>query len=118
LGGLFLNAQLTTREDVMSNHPEQVEKMVKVLKRTLVWINQHSPQQIVNAFDFSNPAERAALLAALKKYKTMYSPDGTFSVAQIRTTEQFFHEVLKDTPAARSLEFNSFIVDKWAGRRR
>ena len=118
LGSLFLNAQLTTREDVMSNHPEQVEKMVKIMKRTLVWINQHSPQQIVHAFDFSNPAERSALLAALKKYKAMYSPDGTFSTAQIRATEQFFHEVLKDTPAARSLEFNSFIVDKWAGRRR
>jgi len=72
----------------------------------------------VHAFDFSNPAERSALLAALKKYKAMYSPDGTFSTAQIRATEQFFHEVLKDTPAARSLEFNSFIVDKWAGRRR
>ena len=118
LGGLFLNAHLATREDVMSNHPEQAEKMVKVLKRTLVWINQHSPQQIVNAFDFSNPAEGAALLAVLKKYKAMYSPDGTFSAAQIRTTEQFFHEVLKESPAARSLEFNSFIVDKWAGRRR
>jgi len=116
LGGLFLNAQLATREDVISRHPEQAEKMVKVLKRTLVWINQHSPQQIVNAFDFSNPEERAALLAVLTKYKAMYSPDGTFSAAQIRITEQFFREVSKESPAASTLEFNSFIVDKWAGR--
>lgn len=118
LGGLFLNAHLATREDMIRHHPEQVEKMVKVLKRTLVWINQHSPQQIVNAFNFSNPAEQEALLSTITKYKAMYSPDGSFSTAQIHTTEQFFHEVSKDKPAAHTLEFDSFIVDKWAGRSR
>lgn len=117
LGNLFLNAQLATREDIIKNHPELAEKMVRILKRTLVWINTHSPQEIVNAFNYSNPAEQEALLTSLKKYKTMYSPDGHFSSAQIRTTEQFFHEVSKESPAAYSLGFDSFIMDKWAGRR-
>lgn len=115
LGGLFLNAQMATREDMISNHSEQVEKMVKILKRTLVWINQHSPQQIANAFNFTNSAEQEALIATLTKYKTMYSPDGVFSTAQIHTTEQFFHEVSKNSPAASALQFNSFIDSKWAG---
>lgn len=54
----------------------------------------------------------------LAKHKDMYSLDGSFSDEQIRTTEEFFRKVLRNDPAARSLDFDSFINDKWAGRTR
>lgn len=118
MGGLFLNAQIATREDYLADHPESVEKMVKVIKRTLVWINHHSAQEIVNALNLPDRAEREALLNVLARYKNMYSPDGAFSNEQVHTTEEFFHQASQDEPNAQALSFNSFIVDKWAGRTR
>lgn len=118
LGGLFLNSQLATREDVIANQPATVEKMVRIMKRTLVWIDRHSAQDIVKALDLPTSAEREALLSTLIRYKHMYSPDGAFSNEQIRITENFFHQVSQNSPAARALPLNSFIVDKWASRKR
>ena len=118
LGGLFLNAQVATREDIISTHPHAAEQMARIIRHTLIWIQQHSAQEIVAAMKLSNPVEREALLASLTKYKGIYSPDGAFSSAQVQTTERFFHEISQSSPAARALSFDSFIVDQWAGRTR
>lgn len=118
MGGLFLNSQIATREDFIAAHPDSTMKMVKVIKRTLVWISHHSPQEIVNALNLPEQAEREALLNVLARYKNMYSPDGSFSNEQLRTSEEFFHQVSKEDSQAQALSFNSFIVDKWAGRTR
>lgn len=116
LGGMFLNAQIASREDFVAAHPDMVEKMVKINQRTLLWIRRHSALQIVDALNLPTAEARDALRETLTKYKEMYSPDGSFSNEQIRTTEEFFHTVSQDDPAARSLSFSSFINDKWAGR--
>lgn len=118
MGGLFLNSQLATREDFIAAHPDSAKKMVKVIKRTLRWIKHHSAQEIVNALNLPDRAEREAMLDVLARYKNMYSPDGAFSSEQLHTTEAFFHQVSKDKPKAQALSFDSFIVDKWAGRTR
>lgn len=115
MGGLFMNAQMATREDVIANNPEAVEKMVKVLRNTLIWINKHSAQEISNALNLKNEEDRLSLKSALSKYKNMYTPDGTFSDEQVKTAEQFFHQVSQDKPAARTLQFDSFINYQWAG---
>jgi len=117
-GGLFLNAQIASRDDFVAAHPDMVEKMVKINQRTLLWIKRHSAQQIVDALNLPTAEARDALRETLTKYKEMYSPDGSFSDGQIRTTEEFFRKVSQDDPAARSLSFDSFINDKWAGRTR
>lgn len=118
LGGLFLNAQIASREDFVAAHPELAEKMVRINRRTLAWIRNHSAQQIVDALNLPTPEARDALRDTLEKYKDMYHPDGRFSDEQIHTTEAFFHKVLQDDPAARSLSFDSFIQKKWAGSTR
>lgn len=118
MGGLFLNSQIATREDFIMAHPDSTKKMVKLIKRTLAWINHHSAQEIINALNLPDQAEREALLNVLARYKSMYSPDGSFSNEQLRTSEEFFHQVSQDSPKAKTLPFNSFIVDKWAGRTR
>jgi NitT/TauT family transport system substrate-binding protein len=116
MGGLFLNAHVGTREDVVREHPDSAEKMVRTIRRTLVWIKQHSAQEIVNALNLPTAEARDALQSSLSKYKDMYSPDGKFSDEQIKTSEAFFHQVSKDDPNAHALTYKSFIVDKWAGR--
>jgi NitT/TauT family transport system substrate-binding protein len=116
MGGLFLNAQVSTREDVVREHPSSAEKMVNIIKHTLVWIKQHSAQEVVNALNLPTAEARDALQASLSKNKDMYSPDGKFSDEQNNTSEAFFHQVSKDDPNARALTYKSFIVDKWAGR--
>lgn len=112
LGGLFLNAQLATRQDVMDKQPELAARMVRVLRRTLQWIATHSSEEIAARLD---PPDRATLIALLKRYKAIYSPDGAFTEEQIRTAESFFHFTHATDPAARSLHFMQFIDHRWAG---
>lgn len=47
--GLFLNGMVATREDMIAERPEVVEKLVRALKRTLAWINTHSAVEMVEA---------------------------------------------------------------------
>jgi NitT/TauT family transport system substrate-binding protein len=118
LGGLFLNVQIATRADVIAGRPAMAEKMVKVIRRSLTWIDGHTAAQIVDALAPADPAERDALLVSLGRYKSMYSPDGSFSDEQVRITEKFFHDVSGEDRASRSLAFRTLIDARWAGRSR
>lgn len=115
-GGLFLNAQLSTREDILRTQPDKAERMVKVLRRTLRWIESHTPEQIVSALEITDPTTRSALLAFLRRNKAIYSPDGSFSEEQVRTAERFFR--LNNTGDARAaqFDFDALIDPRWAGK--
>jgi NitT/TauT family transport system substrate-binding protein len=115
LGGLFLNGHLATREDFTASHPEIVERMVKTLRRALVWIGGHTAAEMVDALAVNDAVERAALLDALKLHKNIYSPDGSISDQQVTTVDRFFHATEK-TEAARAFSVKSLIDARWAGR--
>lgn len=115
MGGLFLNAQTATRENVIAQRPEAAEKMVRVMQRALRWINQHSADEVADAMHFQNAGERAALARTLGKYKNIYTPDGAFSDEQVTTTERFYHKVEESNAAAQGLKFKDLIADQWAG---
>jgi NitT/TauT family transport system substrate-binding protein len=114
LGGLFLNGHIATREDYIASHPEVVEKMVKTIKRSLVWIAQHSAHEMVDALAVNDAAERTALLDVLKVRKNIYSPDGQISDEQVATVDRFFHATEK-TEAARAFNVKSLVNARWAG---
>jgi NitT/TauT family transport system substrate-binding protein len=113
-GGLFLNGHLATREDYIARHPEVVEKMVKAIKRTLVWIDLHTAVEIVDALGIKDPAERMALLDVLKVRKNIYSPDGQISDEQVATVERFIHAT-ETTEAGGTFSLKSIINARWAG---
>jgi NitT/TauT family transport system substrate-binding protein len=116
LGGLFMNAQLATRADVLKETPQKAEKMAAVLKRTLLWIQKHSASQIIEALDISDPAEKTQLAAFLSANKAIYSPDGKITDEQILTAERFFHDVFSEDAKARALRFDSFVEPRFVGR--
>lgn len=112
MGGLFLNGQIATREDVLTSRPGVVGKVVQAIKNALIWIDRHSAADMVDALAITDAAERAAMLDALGAHKDIYSPDGRISAEQVATTERFFHAT--ETGAA-ALTLVSLVNARWAG---
>ncbi|MFN3593732.1 MAG: ABC transporter substrate-binding protein [Thiobacillaceae bacterium] len=111
-GGLFLNAQLATRSDVLAQRPALAARMVRVLRRTLQWIAAHSPEEIAARLD---TRDRALLIDLLRRHKAIYSPDGAFTEEQIRTAERFFQATHANDPEAQRFRFSQMIDPRWAG---
>ncbi len=116
-GAGFLHAALSTRSDMIKNQPAKVDAMVRAVRRTLMWMASHKPEEIVAKLDLRNPEERASLIESLRKYSRLYSPDGKFSTRQLQETEHFFHTTTGDNPAAKALRIESMIDDRWSGRK-
>ena len=115
-GAHFLHASLVTRSDIIDTEPHKVEKMVRMLSKTLGWIRDHSAEEIVDRLDISDPNERSSLLATLAKYHRIYTSDGRFSTSQLKETELFFHTTSAGDPGAESLRIEQMVNDLWAGR--
>jgi len=115
LGGLFLNGMLATREDMMAVRPELVEKMVRTIKRTLVWIAAHKAEDMVEALNPGEPEERKTLLDVLRLRKNIYSPDGRISDEQLATVDRFLRST-EPAIAAQGLSVRSLVDARWAGR--
>ena len=115
MGGLFLNGHVATREDFLSSRPDVVEKMVKAIKRTLVWIDRHSAREIVDALAMPNAEEREAMYEVLKIRKNVFSPDGSFSDEQLDSVDRFLHAT-ETSEASRAFSVRSIVKDHWAGR--
>jgi NitT/TauT family transport system substrate-binding protein len=116
-GGNFLHAALETRSDVIRNSPQKVEKMVRMVQKSLHWIATHRPEDVVDKLGITDRDERDALLLSLKKYPHAFSKDGKFSSAQLRETGIFFHAASHEFPQAQGLEPESMVNDRWSGRR-
>lgn len=114
-GGGFLHAALEAREDLVAKEPQKVAKMVRILRRTLEWMASHSPEEIVARLEVRDPVERKYLLANLKKYPRLYSPDGRFSRRQLAETDIFFRA--SSPEGAKRLSLEGMVVDTWAGRK-
>lgn len=114
MGGLFLNGSVATRDDVIASRPELVEKVVRTITRTLVWINSHPARDMVDALGLQDPKEQAALFDVLKVQKRIYSPDGLISDSQVASVTRFLHAT-EHTPAARAFDVKTLINARWAG---
>lgn len=112
----FLHAALETRSDVIAKEPEKVEKIVRMMKKSLAWISAHTPEQVVDALGVSDQEERASLILSLKSYPKAFSRDGKFSAAQLKETNEFFHNDSDAPPAAKTLNVESMIDDRWVGK--
>lgn len=113
MGGLFLNAVLGTREDMLKERPEVVEKVVRTVRRSLAWIAGHSAEQMVEALAPAGPEERAALLEVLRQRRNIYTPDGRFSDEQLDSVERFLHAT-EPSMKARGFRVRSAVEARWA----
>lgn len=114
LGGLFLNGQIATRDDVLATKPQTVERVVKMMQGTLAWISRNTPQKMVEALQIADADERANFLDVLAQRKNIYIPDGRFSNEQVATVQRFLRAT-ENTPAAHAFELQSIILKRFAG---
>ncbi len=111
-GAGFLLAGLVTRSDVIAQSPEKVGKVVAVVRRTLLWMAEHSPEEIVAALPEAAADKRAALVASLRRYPHQYSPDGRFSQRQIDETNRFFAATGSES---KPVPLAAMLDARWAG---
>ena len=116
LGGPFLYVQIATRSDVLTRQPEKVRRMAAVIRRTLQWIDQHSPDEIAHILAGPHPEMKHALNQFLMRGKTAFSPDGVFRREEVATTERFLQSI-NNQPAApsRSIRLRDLIDARYAG---
>jgi NitT/TauT family transport system substrate-binding protein len=113
-GAGLLQAALETRSDVVRNSPRKVEAMVAAVRRTLQWMAQQTPEQIVDTLEIADANTRAALLKSLRQYPRLYSTDARFSEHQLRETALFYGAT---EGAARPVAIEDIIDSRWAGRK-
>lgn len=116
-GSAFLHAVLSTRPDIIKEQPEKVALMIRIMRRTLVWIANHSPEELVTVLNWDQPSDSRYFLDALRKYPHLYSPDGMFSRKQLQETEIFFKATYSDNKAAASLRLEEMLDPKWTDLR-
>lgn len=114
-GSGFLHAALETRAELLKQDPLKAEIMVRIIKRTLKWMANATPEEIVEKLDVADPIEKRWLIRTLRQYPGIYSSDGRFSHSQLLETERFFRETSIDPVPPAFLD--SMIHDQWAGRK-
>ncbi len=112
----FLYATLATRPDIIAERPAMVATMIRILQRTLAWIESHSPAELAGLLNLPDPEEEKAIRTCLARYPHIYSSDGRFSSRQLAETQSFFRAAATG-PAARALDIESLINDHWVGRK-
>lgn len=113
-GSRALHATLATRPDVIANEPEKVRRLVNAVRRSLRWIAEHTPEEVVEQLAGLSEEEKGLIRVCLRKYPRLFSRDGAFSNLQIAETNQFFHA---GSPEATAVRMENLINDQWAGRK-
>lgn len=111
----FLHAALETRSDIITNEPEKVAKMVRMMRKSLAWIGDHTPEELVDVLGVHEKEERSSLIQSLQQYPNAFSGDGTFNKAQLKETEIFFHSSLEPGDAGRDLKLENMLDARWVG---
>lgn len=111
LGEPVIHAALATRESIYTEHPAIVKKMQRVFARTLAWLAQHTPQQVVEqlveqpGFDAS---ARQATEELLQHNSNMFTQQITWDEQTVANTERFFHRAAEDRKELQ-LNFSEFL---------
>jgi ABC-type nitrate/sulfonate/bicarbonate transport system substrate-binding protein len=94
--------------------PNKADLMVRMLRRSLVWLQSTSPETVARHAVVRAEEEREDIAILLKKTPGIYSTDARFITRQIETTDQFLRAAQSDmklVPAA------GLVDDRWAGRK-
>jgi NitT/TauT family transport system substrate-binding protein len=108
-----IRTAICTTRTLVQAQPQKLELFVRMLRRTLVWIQSTPSEQVAQRAPVDTAEEQQEIAALLKKMPGIFSPDGRFSIPQISETDVFLRAAmpnLKLTPA------DSLIDARWAGR--
>lgn len=111
LGGPFVHAALSTREDVYRQYPRTVKKVQRMFDQTLQWIATHTPAEVIAmlanqpGFDGANGK---ILLSILQKNPGMYPDQSAWDQLAVETTEKFIHGMAANEVEAQ-IRFAEFV---------
>jgi NitT/TauT family transport system substrate-binding protein len=110
-----LRSVVATRRALL-NQPDgqrKAELMVRMVRRTLVWLRAATPQAVAQQASMRSDNERQGIAELLTKTPYIYSADGRFNLQQVQDTDVFLRAAQGDMrfPVA-----SSRIDTRWAGQ--
>lgn len=114
LHGTVIRATLATREDVYTQHPATVKKVMRMFDRTLQWMARHSAQETVDmlarqpGFD---AAQGKLLVDILQRNRGMFTEQLAWDAQALATTELFYRSMAAN-PNESHLSFADFVRGK------
>lgn len=92
--------------------PNKADLMVRMLRRTLVWLQTTPPDKVAIHATVQNESDREDIITLLTRLSRIYSTDARFITKQIEATDVFLRAAQPDMklPTARSL-----VDERWAG---
>jgi NitT/TauT family transport system substrate-binding protein len=106
-----LRAILAAPREMLTNHPKRAELMISMLQRSLKWIRENKPAEIVARLGIQDIELSQDLTDPLKKMPHLYSPDGRFKPAELEATRAFLAASGAPLPAGMSI--SDLIADQW-----
>jgi len=106
-----LRAILAAPRELLINHPKRAELMIGMLQRSLKWIREHKPAEIVARLAIQDAELAQDLTDPLKKMPNLYSPDGRFKPAELEATRAFL--VASGSPLPAGMAITDLIADQW-----
>jgi NitT/TauT family transport system substrate-binding protein len=112
-GGPYNIAGVVTRQEVIDNRSEQVQKVVNVLVRALKWIQSHSEEEVADALPIEVVgSDKRQFIKTLKTLKEFYSPDGIINPKGAKNV--YDSMVASDSlPAEPSLDVTQFFTNQF-----
>lgn len=89
---------------------QKAEQLVRMLRRTLVWLQTTPAETIASHAHVQNEEERSEIVAILKVSPGVYSPNARFLPEEISATDQFLHAALGNVNLAPAA---SLVDDRW-----
>lgn len=109
-----IRTAICTTRTLVQAQPQKLELFVRMLRRTLVWIQSTPPEQVAQRAPVDTSEERHEIAVLLKKMPGIFSPDGRFSMPQIAETDVFLRSAM---PTLKLAPANELIDARWAGQR-
>jgi len=87
--------------------------MVRMVRRTLVWLRAATPQAVARQASMRSDRERQDIAELLTNTPYIYSADGRFSLQQVQDTDIFLRAAQSDMRFSSAI---SRIETRWAGQ--
>ncbi len=116
VGRQHLRAVIASTPDIVSASPLRAEQMVRMLQRSMQWINKTPPAEVVARLGIQDPEQAADIVDAIKRLPNLYSPDGRFEAKEIQSTQQFLEASKASLPPGFNIR--SLIDDRWVRKAR
>lgn len=109
-----IRAVLACPREIVERHPQRVALMTGMLKRSLRWIHNSKPADIVAKLGVEDVELSQDLASPIKRIPNLFSPDGRFKAAEVEASRQFLAET--GSPLPPGMNIRDLIADKWVNQ--